>query len=62
MSQATSGLDSLYYSQEILEKCMFCETMIEVPEPNTYAVICAACRQEAYETADRLLAAVEDKT
>jgi hypothetical protein len=36
------------------EKCMFCDTQIEVPAPMQYAVICAPCRQKAYETADRL--------
>lgn len=43
------------------EKCMLCETRIEVPAPEQYAVICAPCRQKAYETSDRLLAATEQE-
>ena len=42
-----------------IEKCMFCETMIVVPEPNKYVVICAPCRQKAYETSDRISASTE---
>lgn len=38
------------------EKCMFCETRIEVPEPNAYVVICTPCRKQAYETADKFAA------
>jgi len=39
---------------KITEKCIFCETRIEVPEPNQYSVICGVCRQRNYEAAWRL--------
>lgn len=31
------------------EKCMFCDTQIEVPAPMQYAVICAPCRDAVYQ-------------
>jgi len=49
-----SDVARLFYEETPTEQCMFCETMIDVPEPNQYVVICARCRQKAIETADRL--------
>lgn len=51
---ASDALGETTKDTQPTEKCMFCDTRIEVPAPNQYAVICAPCRQQAYETADRL--------
>lgn len=50
------ALAAVQTREPVTEKCMFCETRIEVPGPNVYAVICAPCRQQAYATADKIAA------